>query len=71
VSVQGIAAGRGQLAGVEQSRDLVAGPGELRAIFVENLRDGAPAGPAAEDDLLFRGGWAGIVFQGSQDRQRG
>ena len=71
VGVDRGAAGRGQLGGGQQAGQLRACPGELLAVLVEDLRDGAPAGPAGQDRLLGRGRRTGVVLQGAQDRERG
>jgi hypothetical protein len=71
VGIQGVAARSGQFGFIEEGGELVAGPGELFAGFVEGLGDGAPAGPAGQDRLLLGGGRAGVVLESAQDGEGG
>ena len=71
MGIDGVAPGRGQLGGGEELGELGARPGELTAAVVEDLGNGAPAGPAGQDGLLFGGRGAGVVLEGAQDREGG
>ena len=55
VGVQGVAGGRGQFRRGQQAGQLVAGPGVRSPVGVEDLRDGAPAGPVGQNGLLIGG----------------
>jgi len=71
VSVQGVTGRRRQLPGGQQPGQVLAGPGVVRPVRVEDLGDCSPPGPARQDALLLGGGGPVVPLDRAEDGQRG
>ena len=71
VGVQRVPPRGRQLSGGQQAGELLSGPGELGAAFVEDLRDRTPSRPAGQYLLLGGRRRAVLPLAGAQHRQRG